>query len=908
MTEKEAKATISKLIEKYEQVVASNKLKSYTEEETKKDFILPLFKVLGWDVDDKNEVSAEEHIRSAGRLDYGFYLDGWPKFYLEAKALKADLNSEVFAKQAIRYSWNKGVTWAVLTDFESIKVFNAQDIGKYLADKLYFEIPFTEYIERFDQLWLLSKTAFQQNQLDLAAEKVGKKLQRVSVTDSLYQDLSECRSMLMKSLSLWNPKVEPELLDEGIQKLLDRLIFLRVAEDRKLEPPTLIPMIRAWSGSDNNRPLYESMVDKFRELDEIYDSGLFGHHPFEKWEEYDGTTEKVIEKLYGKKNYYEYDFKDMPADILGNVYENYLGYQLSQSQKGVSVSKDAKKRKEQGIYYTPTHIVNYIVDSALRPVLDKCKSINDLKQVKVLDPACGSGSFLIKALEVLTEKYREFGYKDNELTKIQILTQNLYGVDLDEKAVEIARLNLLVNSLDQRMKLPSLNRNIKNGNSLISGDDKELEKYFGKDFDEKKPFNWKEEFPEVFDRKNPGFDVVIGNPPYIDSESMVKTMPEDRNYINSKFVSATGNWDIFCVFIEQALNLCRTNGYHSFIVPNKLMSARYALSLRSLIRETQSLMSIRDYSKLNVFNVSVYPIVFVIQKNKPAQKIVIETVNEKAAVFSASKLEVSARQFYSNEEWVTHSIIDSKLLDKIGNGDKTIPLSELAFINGAATVSEAYSLKTFFEDKPTGQLKIVNSGTIDRYRSLWGSKPMKYLGLSLLNPTISKDKLRENTSANRLEQAVNGKIVLAGMTRRIECFLDENGKYSPAKSTTIVRPKIEPLVVLALLNSKLITYFISNKFRGNKLQGGYIRLGPPEVKEIPIPRYILEKGIEPELVQLATKISRLNAKLQDNEQGTSQWNHTMSEIEKTDRQIDNIVYGLYGINSNEAKVIEEAVQ
>ena len=195
--------------------------------------------------------------------------------------------------------------------------------------------------------------------------------------------------------------------------------------------------------------------------------------------------EKIIPILYGKEGYYEYDFKVIPADILGSVYENYLGYRLSKSKKGTIISKDAKKRKEQGIYYTPTFIVDYIVRNALKPVLERCKSVYDLNKIKVLDPACGSGSFLIKAFEVISEKYKEWHYNDAR-TKSQILTQNLYGVDLDGQAVEIARLNLLIAALDSKDKLPLLTDNIKNGNSLISGTDEELKKYFGKNFRDKK--------------------------------------------------------------------------------------------------------------------------------------------------------------------------------------------------------------------------------------------------------------------------------------------------------------------------------------------------------------------------------------------------------------------------------------
>jgi len=225
-------------------------------------------------------------------------------------------------------------------------------------------------------------------------------------------------------------------------------------------------MVREYlSRKEQKGTLYGMMIEKFRELDKYYNSNLFSEHPFEKWEEYSGATKDVIGILYGKESYYEYDFKAMPSDVLGAVYENYLSHRLSKSKKGTTVSKDASKRKEQGIYYTPNYIVDYIVKNALGPILEKCKSVQELKKIKVLDPACGSGSFLIKAVDVIAEKYKSFGYREEELLKRQIIDENIYGVDLDSQAVEITRLNLLINALTQREKFLPL-KNIRNGNSL----------------------------------------------------------------------------------------------------------------------------------------------------------------------------------------------------------------------------------------------------------------------------------------------------------------------------------------------------------------------------------------------------------------------------------------------------------
>ncbi len=348
MEKQQAKEKIKDLFAKYEAEKTAGKISRYSEEETKRGFIEPLFEALGWNFSSKEEITLEEQI-SGDRVDYGFYLNGRIKFYLEAKPLKADLHREDYAKQAIRYSWNKGVTWAVLTDFEGLIVFNALSPEKSLAGKKYLSFTYEEYLTRFDELWRLSKEAFAGDILDKEAEKVGKKLQKVSVTETLSKDLNECREILTEAFLQWNEKVDPHLIDEGVQKLLNRLIFIRSAEDRKIEPLTLMPLIHEWkaSGKAGQVSPYQAMVKKFRELDKIYNSNMFDEHPFEKWEEFSGATEKVVNILYGKKNYFEYDFSIIPADVLGNVYENYLGYQLKKSKKEEHLGKNFKKRKEQ---------------------------------------------------------------------------------------------------------------------------------------------------------------------------------------------------------------------------------------------------------------------------------------------------------------------------------------------------------------------------------------------------------------------------------------------------------------------------------------------------------------------------------------------------------------------------------
>lgn len=898
--QKSAKDQIRQLIEKYHQVINSNKLKGYTEEETKKDFIQPLFVALGWDVSSKQEVTAEE-AQSSGRVDYGFYLDGRIKFYLEAKPLKADIQDEDYAKQAIRYSWNKGVDWAVLTDFESLKIFYCQDPTQSLFSKLVFEIRFDEYIDRFNQLWLLSKDSFKANELDLYAQKHGKKMQKILVGDQLYKHLNECRQMLIEKLGTWNGIKDQKLLDEGVQKLLDRLIFIRVAEDREIERPTLIPLLREWESNKNGKSLYESMIGKFRELDDIYNSNLFTEHPFERWNESPGVTEKVIETFQGKASYYEYDFKIMPADVLGAVYENYLGHHLTASRKGVVLDKDAKKRKEQGIYYTPVFIVDYIVKNALKPVLDKCQSVNDLKKIKVLDPACGSGSFLIKALELINEKYKEFNYKGDEMTKIMILQENLFGVDLDEQAVEIARLNLLINSLEKRMKLPKLDKNIKNGNSLISGSDEELKKYFGDNFKDKKPFNWEEEFPEVF--KQGGFDVIIGNPPYIQLSMEENISEELKQYFLNKYHSSMGRLNTFGFFINQGIQLLKDSGYLGFIIPNTILTQDYYESLRKLILETCVIENIVSFNDLPFKDAIVENVVLIIKKSniektRDISNVLIYKVNKELS-FIRDKT-INQKKFNQSHKYSFNINIDEgNLLLKKKIEEGSLPLSKFLNINQAIALKHErgkWVSKTKVDEnyKPL----LIGGKNINRYLITWDRHYLHYNTVGI------------HSGGDEEKFLAKEKIFFRRVSDRLIGALDTNqfyGLHTLVVMTLRGETSLDIRFFLALFNSKLLDFYYKSVFASTKRV--FSEIGARQVAQLPIKLVDFssseEKSKYDSLVRLVNKITDLNMETQKLSENSNKWNEFNSEIEKVDRKIDEEVYKLYGFTLEEIAIVEK---
>ena len=910
--QKEAKEKIKKLIEKYEEAKTSGRLKLYSEEETKKGFIEPLFEILGWDISNKKEVSLEESI-SSQRVDYGFYLNDRIKFYLEAKKFSVDLYSEDCANQAVRYSFNKGAVWAVLTNFETLIIFNAQDIERKLTDKKLLTIHYNEYADKFDKLWLLSKEAFEKDSLDKYGEEVGKKIEKVPISSLLYKDLQQCREILIKDLSQWNKNISSDDLDEGVQKILDRLLFIRVAEDRGVEPATLIPMAREYySRKDQKETLYQTMIEKFRELDAFYNSNLFSKHPFEDWEEFSGATAKVINILYGKDGYYEYDFKAMPSDVLGAVYENYLSHRLSKSKKGTTVSKDAGKRKEQGIYYTPSYIVDYIVKNALGPVLDKCRSIRDIKKIKVLDPACGSGSFLVKAVDIIADKYKGFGYKDEELLKRQIIDENIYGVDLDTQAVEITRLNLLINALSERTKFSPL-KNIKNGNSLT--------------------FDWQDEFPEVF--KQGGFDVVIGNPPYI--KEFVSKDAFDELHSNPYY---QGKMDIWTMFACMSIDLLKENGLLGFIAPNNWVTNAGASIFRSKILKDGELKSFIDFVDYKVFEkAGIQTMIFVFEKKHPNKKYLVNYLKITDKNIAEDKLiaDIFGKKTRINIEPekllgknITFESSDVGLiLDKI-QARKNFELTKKEVGQGIVSAPDKYFLEDNIDeytDKEKNYLKKYYTSSY-KYHAGASNGWLFYMSANNFDPKkideFSNIKKHFEPFKKQLTEArvkygtpdkpyfflhrereerffIKGpKIVCGVRTKYPGFFYTENEYYGSRALNFIKTDRVNLKYLTGILNSKISYFWLKNK---GKQLGDLLQIDKGPLLEIPL--CVRDKNQQKQIIVLVDKMLKLNKELQKIAENSEKWNSMKSEIDKTDKKIDQEVYKIYGLTEEEIKKIEK---
>ena len=532
ISKEESRQEIVKLVTKYQRLTAPT-IKKYTEADTRRTFIEPLFQALGWDIYSQEEV-AEEVKAAVGRVDYVFKLRGVSQFYLEAKALRAELTKPEYVKQVITYAYNKGITWAVLSDFEGLQIYNAQ------TGRLFINLYCDNYPRDFDDLWLLSRESLGRNTLNERAEKYGALPPRMGVEQRLYNQLRQWREEFFAQLYHHNRGLSYNQIDEVIQRLFNRLIFIRTCEDRRIEDRVLLGAVHEWHSSGRKGELIESLRSIFRNFDGYYDSDLFAYHLVDQVFIESITIEGIINGLYEVPGgMASYDFSLIDADVLGRVYEQYLGHVatvVKQRTKEAQIRMDlgypveptfeiaAKKqrRKEQGIYYTPRFVTNYIVKETMGRFINE-HSHSEILNMKILDPACGSGSFLIRAYDELLSYHAYRSGKSvpelDQYERLPILIKNIFGVDLDLQAVEIARLNLLLRSLAKRETLPSLADNIRQGNSLISGTEEKLKGYFGDTWQEKKPFNWEQEFPQEFNQSK---------------KTKALTVTIDTNVINAK--------------------------------------------------------------------------------------------------------------------------------------------------------------------------------------------------------------------------------------------------------------------------------------------------------------------------------------------------------------------------------------
>jgi type I restriction-modification system DNA methylase subunit len=946
ISKQEAYTKISELVTRFEEQLDSYKRSDYNETLTRRDFIDPFFKAFGWDVDNSlgyaeayREVIHEDRVKigkATKAPDYSFRLPGGKRlFFVEAKKPSIAIKNDILvAYQIRRYGWSAKLPVSIITDFEEFAVYDCTKRPKP-SDKSGMArikyINFEDYTREFDYLWnTFSKERVLKGSFDRYIQSDTAKRGTATVDKEFLDSLDKWRTYLATTISLRNKNLDEDEINYVVQLTIDRLIFLRIAEDRGVEPYGQLKVSVNQKGDT-----YQNLFFNFKNADAKYNSGLFD---FKK----DVISEslkidnKVIKAIVQEMYYPDcpYEFSVLPVEILGNAYEQFLGkvIRITPAHHAI-IEEKPEVRKAGGVYYTPQYVVDYIVKNTVGKLIDG-KTPHQISDIKICDPACGSGSFLIGAYQYLLSYHKDYytghgtttGKKNSPVTpageltsaeKKRILLNNIFGVDIDVNAVEVTKLSLLLKCMEgetattisQQQKLwherilPNLGDNIKSGNSLVDTDFYDTVLDFGEE-KKIKPFNWQRAFPNVFEKV--GFDAVIGNPPYGALFSK-----DELKYFKNKYKTSGWRGESYLFFAERGLKLLKNTGHLGYIIPDTLLNLGFTSSSRNYLLQNSKIGELILLPS-NVFSgATVDTIILLTEKAKQTEKFHQTDVNVK--VFnkkdSITGIKEPARVFSVNTKvWKEQDAfnlqtkpIEADLIEKIEKDKRTInDIANIFYGIKVYQVGKGKPLQTekIRDTKPFTSaiqqenhwLPFYNGKNIGRYQLQWNNNNWINYG--------------EWLAESRKPEVFEGeKILIRKITGKT--LISNYIPYTSYCNTLlfvlkITRESFSYPALTGIMNSSLIGWYFRKKFQISD-DDTFPQIMIRDILQFPVPK--MDSIIEEEISKNVKMIIHLHEELKTNKI-SSKTEQLQTRIDHTDNRINQLVYELYGLTDEEVKMIE----
>jgi len=959
------------LVDRFSRNVDAYHSSQYNETQARREFIDPFFKCLGWDIDNTQgfaeaykDVIHEDAIKVGGHTkapDYSFRIGGTRKFFLEAKRPSVNLKTDPEpAFQLRRYGWSARLPLSILTDFAEFAVYDCRvkpaQTDNAAAARIRF-LTFTDYADQWDSIAeIFSKDSVLKGSFDKYAESSKLKKGTATVDAAFLKEIEGWREHLARNIALRNNLSQREL-NYAVQVTIDRILFLRMCEDRGVELYGQLAALQSGAG------VYGRLNELFRKADQRYNSGLF-HFEMERdrSEPPDELTaalaidDKPLKEIF-KGLYYPdspYEFSVLPAEILGQVYEQFLGkvIRLAGGHRAV-VEEKPEVRKAGGVYYTPTYIVDYIVKGTVGKLLDG-KTPKQAGKLKILDPACGSGSFLLGAYQFLLDWHRDRYFDDGpdkhakelfqgrggawHLTsgeKKRILLNNIFGVDIDPQAVEVTKLSLLLKVLEGESQqtlehqlllyheraLPDLANNIRCGNSLIGPDFYDAQQMTLLGEEERyriNVFDWNAAFPAIM--KAGGFDAVIGNPPYdvVEKERGAASWPHGAllEYVRERNIMADalgGKLNLFRFFLVRSVELTRIGGRFGMIMPLALLGDASCSAPRRF------LMQNCDDIEGNCFP----------QKDNASRRIfagaklstgIITCTRVRPSIDANPQIHVRTFPWNSFDDPFREYRVRFDELKKIDPENVPVPLCGEKDWELCRKIHEHERVSRMGE---CAWLRITR-GEINQtiYRRFIRGEPsysrlLKGVEVGQYNERISlKQGKREYfderafVKENRLRPVVGKRRIatqrITGVDERLRIvatIIEPPCYFADSTNSVVVEADSDHRMeyVLGLLNSTLFQWRFKATSTNNNVGTNELACMPLRLIEFQDP---VDKSLHDRMVEMVSHMLERHKRLAAVKTPQEKKSLEM-QIAATDRRIDNMVYELYGLAPDEIKIVEQ---